>query len=561
MHLIATYPIILFSLVIVLAHPTDVDNPINKLKTHVYGTAEPLNVGYQSDEHSSRPHPSNTQSAPPQGGRKTIVVIITTILLASIAWPLWQCLRHNVQSGTRGHSTHVGGRSEAVSGPILGKGMPSDNLVQHDIKPMPSHRRPATVVSADTAHPIPLPRECILAATPFKRPDDIFGGPAMDPSTLPHEELERFNDYTVADPEIPITPYGNRFQMINAGHHILRVLNWLPINRSKQAVVCISIPPRDRLSLRRSLHKGARDLSEGFPEPRQYLFLLVGVDNLGQKDAENDTKYLRQMFESSPCRSSTRYECIYGPDATYTKIRETALALLDEAQTVSGPSQMFMLFTGTGDGNNAMCLADGKVLSESDLSQWLSTSSINQAKQSTSVLFDICRMAASRLATAFQSVQLAWSCSVGEFAYAIRLSKNKLIPRSIFLLAIFVAAHDMNALKLDGCYFEAAFAFHIKQLSDLILFMYCREHQSRCSRCPPRKRCDPPVAQNPDLQQARGAVTSLGMLIATHFPQHAREVFIAVKNKMRQEEFPGRLCPLSASRAKQSNKPTVKDES
>ncbi|EUC57062.1 hypothetical protein RSOL_207650 [Rhizoctonia solani AG-3 Rhs1AP] len=403
--------------------------------------------------------------------------------------------------------------------------IPMDDSALYVLKAQASHRRPATVVFADTPHFIPI------------------------------LQAEKLNGRTVTDSQTPTTPYSDPCQSV--GRRIQRIWNWLPIKPSDQTV---SISPQDRHSLRRSLYTGARELGKGLLEPKQYFFLLVGVDTMDQKDAENDTEYLRQMFESLPDRSLIRYECIYGPNATLDAIRETALALLDDARTASSPSRTFMLFTGTGDDNNTMCLTDGQVLSASDLSQWLSISPIDQANQSISLLFDICRMAASRLAIAFQSVELAWSCCVGEFAYAIRLSVNKLIPRSIFLLAIFLAAYDMNVHRLDGCYFEAAFAFHIKELSDLILHKYGRQHQNRCFHCPPRKQCDPPVAQNPDLQQAGRALVNLGMLIAEYFPQHACEVFLAVENEMLQAKFPGRLCPLSASRAKKSNKPALKDE-
>ncbi|CAE6423666.1 unnamed protein product [Rhizoctonia solani] len=408
--------------------------------------------------------------------------------------------------------------------------MPMNNSGQYALKAQAFHRRPATVVFADAPHFIPILRR------------------VTDPFTLFNKEAEKLNGRIVAVPQTPTTPYGDPRQIV--GRHIQQIWNWLPIKPSNQAV---SISPQDRHSLRRSLYKGARELGEDFSEPERYFFLMVGVDTTDQKDAENDTEYLRQMFESLPGRSSIRYECIYGRHATLNTIRGTALALLDDARTASGSSRTFMLFTGTGDDNNTMCLANGQVLSVSDLSQWLSISPIEQANQSISLLFDICRMATSRLAIIFQSVELAWSCCVGEFAYAIRLSVKKLIPRSIFLLAIFLAAYDVNVHKLDDCYFEAAFAFHIKELSDLILHMYGRGHQSRCLHCPPRKQCDPPVAQNPGLQQAGRSLVNLGMLIAEYFPQHACEVFLAVENEMLQAEFPGRLCPLSASRAK---KPT-----
>ncbi|KEP47213.1 putative transmembrane protein [Rhizoctonia solani 123E] len=515
MDLIATHSIILLSLVAVLGYSPNTDNPINNPTFSTYSNhinELEISIG----EYPPQPHPPNTQPALLQAQWRIAVVLVTTTILAPVMWLAWGYLGRSVQSKAQVRSTHLGGHSEAVSGPMgkVSPEIPMDDSALYVLKTQASHRRPVTVVFAGTPHFIPI-----------------------------------------LHPQTPTTPYSDPCQSV--GRHIQRIWNWLPIKPSDQAV---SISPQDRHSLRRSLYTGARELGKGLLEPKQYFFLLVGVDTMDQKDAENDTEYLRQMFESLPDRSLIRYECIYGPNTTLDAIRETALALLDDARTASSPSRTFMLFTGTGDDNNTMCLTDGQVLSASDLSQWLSISPIDQANQSISLLFDICRMAASRLAIAFQSVELAWSCCVGEFAYAIRLSVNKLIPRSIFLLAIFLAAYDMNVHRLDGCYFEAAFAFHIKELSDLILHKYGRQHQNRCFHCPPRKQCDPPVAQNPDLQQAGRALVNLGMLIAEYFPQHACEVFLAVENEMLQAEFPGRLCPLSASRAKKSNKPTLKDE-
>ncbi|CAE7135591.1 unnamed protein product [Rhizoctonia solani] len=532
MHLIGTYLIIVFSLIAVLAYSLD-DYATNlnpscnyptttKLEVNVYDTVESFNIEYLSGGCPSQQ----------QGRWQIVIVVVTTTLFVMCS--AWKYVRQSVHRDTRGRSVYLGGRSEAVSGPISGKVSPK-KYGSNPINPQSFRGQLAAVISADTARPIPLLRS------------------ATGMFALPNKKPEVLNDDTIT--QAPNTWCSDLLAV--AGHHISQIWKWLRIDRSEQALVHATITPRDRGSLHRSLFEGARDLGGDFLEPRRYIFLVIGFDTLEHNDAENDTKYMQQMFESSP-RSSTRYECIHGPNATYHKIRETVVALLDEARAVSGPTQIFMLFTGTGDHNNAMCLADGKVLSESDLNRWFSTSATARTTRPISALFDICRTAISRLAMGCQPNELAWSCSVGEFAYAIRTLGDKLIPRSIFLLAIFLAAYDMGVHKLDGRYFEAAFTIHIKQLNELILFMYYRKHQSRCVRCPSRRRCDPPAAQNPDLKQAGRAVTSLGALIATQFPQHAREVFLAVDDKMLQIEFPGRLCPLSASRAKQYNKPNNK---
>ncbi|CUA68519.1 hypothetical protein RSOLAG22IIIB_03557 [Rhizoctonia solani] len=555
MYSAVTYRSILFSLVTILVHTPDVDNPIispaftschthtNKPGINAYGTVGPgsPNMEYPPDGHSSQLRPSTTQLAPAQGEWKTIV----TIIIALVAWPLLHYLGHIMKNGAQNHSTHPGGRSEAVSGPTQREILPrksEDSLVQYDTKQHSFHMRPATVVSADDA-----PQFC----------------DPTNPSLLLDGEPEKLNGRTGTCPQtVPTASCGCSLQLPTAGeHYILRIWNWIRVGRSEQTLAHDTIPPHNRPPLRRSLYQGSRDLGEGFPGPQQCILLFVGVDTPGQKDAENDINYLRQMIESSPHRASIRYERIYGSDATFANVRDKVLAVLNEAQKLPKPSKTFLLFSGTGDENNAMCLADGSALSESDLSQWLSASAIDLTKEPVSLLFDICRTNRSRPAIALQPAELAWSCSVGEFAYAIRPPQGKLAPRSIFLLAIFMAAHDTVVHGLDGCYFEAAFALHIKQLSDLILHMYHRAHRSRCSYCPPDKQCDPPSAQNPDLEQARGAVVNLGMLVAEYFSQQACEVFYAVDNKMLDVEFPGGLCPLSALRAKQSNKPTVQDES
>ncbi|KAG8733040.1 hypothetical protein FRC11_009102 [Ceratobasidium sp. 423] len=548
--------IILFFLIPILAQLLDAKHPItgstpataSKLEVNVHVTAATPSIGHPpSEEHSTQLRPSNTQLAPSQGELHIVAIGITTILLLSVVWFLWKHLGSNAENGTGDLSAHQAGRSEAVSRGEVLTDSPEGGPSQPEgspLKPQLRHGQSAPVVSADVTPYSPPPRR------------------ATDP--LLSEESEGLNNCPATNLQRTATQHGDAFhKLVIAGHHRLQSWIWPSINQPEQAVVCLSIHPRDPSSLRRSLHKGSRDLDQSFLELGRCIFLVVGVDTFGHKDAENDTKYLRQMFESPPHGSSAhRYECLYGPDATYPEIRKTVLALLDEAQADLQPSQIFMLFTGTGDDNNAMCLPNGDVFSESDLSMWLPASSTDQTNEfSVGVLFDICRSAVSRLATAFQPAELAWSCSVGEFAYAIRISEDKLIPRSIFLLAIFLTAHDMKVHNLDNCCFEAAFALHIKHLSELIQFMYHRDHQGQCSRCPAGKQCDAPVAQNPDLEQAGRVVSSLGTLIATHFPERASEVFVAVDQKMLQEGFPGRLCPLSVSRAKQANKPTVKDES
>ncbi|CAE6460640.1 unnamed protein product [Rhizoctonia solani] len=492
----------------------------------VYNTVETAGSSLLEEYHSLRP-PSGTQPAPPQPEWCTVGIAITAIIIVVAAVCLWK------------YSSICKGESGASSS-ILIEGDPPHGC--NPGRPKSHHKQPAAVASADVpGYHTPLHREC-----------------TRDPSV----SLGQESDCATADPQGSISSHGNFVQgLVDAGRHMLKTWGWPLINRQEPAVVYIPIHSPDSRSLHRSLFTGAHDLGEKFLELEQCLFLLVGVDIESQKDAENDTKYLQQMFESV-APTAPRYECVYGPDATYIKIQEMVFSLLGQAKAMSGPSQMFMVFTGAGDANNAMCLSNGQVLSESDLSQWLSTTSAHHTNGSNiSVFFDICRTALSRLAMVFQSIALAWSCSVGEYAYAIKTSEDKLIPRSIFLLAIFLAAHDTTIRGLDGCFFKVAFAFHIQQLNEFILFLYHKDHQGRCPRCPPHKRCDPPTAQNPDLQQDRRAVTNLGMVIAIHFPQHASEVYLAVEHKMTQEGFDGRLCPLSVFRARQSNKPKVNDES
>ncbi|KAH7341508.1 hypothetical protein B0J17DRAFT_714678 [Rhizoctonia solani] len=538
-----------------LSHPLDTEDPItdptlcnspivNTLVVNVYNKVGTRVIGCPSlEEHTSRPQLSNARVVPPQDEWRIVRIIIAGIVVVAIVC-LWKYSRISTHSKVRNRSSRQGGRSEAVA--VTGVPPPPEASHQpggNSGNPQLRHRRPATVVSAELpSYHVPPPRQ------------------ATDPFILLGKEPDELDNSVIANPQRP----NNAFQsVIVAGHRILKAWGWALIDQLQPEPATVHPPIRlpSPRSLHRSLYTGTRDLGENFLALGECIFLLVGFDTPGQRDAENDTKYLRQMFESA-LPSIPRFECIYGADATYAKIRETVLALLGEARTMSGPSRMLLLFTGTGDARNAMYLSNGEVLSESDLSQWLSASPVDQINMPhIGALFDICRMAVSKLAMVFRSVELAWSCSAGEYAYAIHVSQDRLIPRSIFLLSIFLAAHDMKAHGLNSCYFEAAFAFHIKQLSALILFMYHRDHQSRCARCPARKRCDPPVAQNPDLQQAGCAITSLGMIIATYFPQHACEVFLAVEYKMMNEGFTGRLCPLSVLRAKQSDKPTIKDAS
>ncbi|CAE6446266.1 unnamed protein product [Rhizoctonia solani] len=278
---------------------------------------------------------------------------------------------------------------------------------------------------------------------------------------------------------------------------------------------------------------------QGSPGPQQHIILFIGADT----PTGNDIDYLRQMFDSSPHRASIRYECICGSDATLAKVRDKVLTLFNEARNLPNSPNICLLFSGTGNENNAMCLADGSALSESDLSQWISASAIDLTKRPVSVLFDICRRNPSRPAMALQPAELAWSCSVGESAYALRLRENKHAPRSIFLLAMFMAAHHTKIHKEDESFFEAAFASYIKQLNGFIRLAYDSAHQDRCPFCPPGRLCDPPVAQNPDLQHGRRAITDLGMVIATHFPEHTRDVFDEVDRKMQQVGFPSVYAP------------------
>ncbi|KAH7341509.1 hypothetical protein B0J17DRAFT_646873 [Rhizoctonia solani] len=482
------------------------------LPIDVYNTVKTISAP-RLEEYSSRLQPSNTQPVPPQPEWHIVGMVIMTIIILVTTVCLWKYsgIICNGENGACECSAHQAGRSDAVkeASSALIEGDPPHGCNPGRPK---HHRQPAVVVSADVpAYHAPLHRQ--------------IRDPLISSSREP--------DCAVANPQGSAPSHGNLVQrLVDAGRHILKTQGWPLINRLESGVVYIPIRSPDPRSLHRSLFTGAHDLGENFLHLRQCLFLL--------KDAENDTRYLQQMFESAV--PTARYECIYGPDATYAKIREM-------------PSQMFMVFTGSGDSNNAMCLSNDQVISESDLDQWLSTTPAYQANASNiSVLFDICRTAVSQLAKVFRSMALVWSCSIGEYAYAIRISKDKLIP--------------------------AAFTSHIQQLNELILFLYHKGHQDRCPDCPPHKRCDPPMPQNPDLQQAKvhiifnsfhlgvdvrwflqRTVTNLGLVIAAHFPHHASEVFLAVERKMTQVGFAGRLCPLSVFHAQRSNKSKVNDES
>ncbi|CAE6460635.1 unnamed protein product [Rhizoctonia solani] len=364
-----------------LFHPLDTENPIteptlcgaliaNMLAINIGGTVGTLVVGCASSEkHDSRRLSSNVQVVPPQAGRYTVGIIIAGIALVATVY-LWRYLGSSVRIQARGRSSRQGGRSEAVAetqdGPQHGG---------NSGKSQPRHGRPAAVISTEIpSYHAPPPRR------------------AMDRFMSLGKEPEELNNCTVADPKGSTTHFQ---RVIIAGRRMLKAWGWTLIDQPGPAVIYPPIRSPNPRSLHRSLHTGARDLGESFLALGQCIFLVVGVDTRGQKDAENDTKYLRQMFESA-LPSIPRFECIYGADATYTKIHETVLALLGEVRTISRPSQVLMLFTGTGDGNNTMCLSNGEVLSESDLSQWLSASPIDQINvPNISALFDICRMGAS----------------------------------------------------------------------------------------------------------------------------------------------------------------------
>ncbi|CAE6423675.1 unnamed protein product [Rhizoctonia solani] len=542
MRLLTIYlSIMLFSLVAASTHSPDARESTitttssNKLEIHFHGAIETINIVYPpSEEPISHPRPSNAQLTLPQLGLHILGIAVTAILLVSAACLLWKHL-NGAQTGDRSHSRRQTGRSEAVSGPTPGE----DGPLQHDsdqVKPPPRRRLSAAVVFADNAsHSNPPPRR--------------FTDP-LPPLIEEPEELDNCTNQGLS------TPGGNRFQrLVATGRHVLRTWSWPPINQPDSAVICLSVRSPDPRSLRRSLYKGSGDLGSHLALD-QCVFFVVGVDTPGHEDAENDTKYLQQMFESPAHGSPPRYKCIHGSNATRDKIHKTIYKLLGEAQAALTPPRMFMLFTGTGDENNMMCLFKDESLSESDLNDWLSPFIDRINEPSVSMLFDICREAISRLAVISQSVEMAWSCSVGEFAFAIRFSKreDKLFPRSIFLIAIFLAAHHTNVHNQDDHFFQEAFALHIKQLSEFIRLAYDKWHRDRCPRCPADRLCDPPVAQNPDLRHARRAVTNLGMLIATHFPQHAREVFVEVERRMQEGGFPRRLCPLPDPSASQSNR-------
>ncbi|EUC57061.1 hypothetical protein RSOL_207640 [Rhizoctonia solani AG-3 Rhs1AP] len=506
----------------------------NKLEVHFHGTVETLNIVYPpSEEHISHSRPSNAQLTLPQLGPHILGIVVTAMLVVSAAYLSWKH-SSSTHTGNRSHSAHQTGRNEAVSGPAPGGDGPLHDSGQ--AKAPPRRRLSAAVVFADNApHSSP----------PLRRFTDL-------PTPL-IEEPEGLDDFTI-DQEA--TSGGNRFQrLVATGRHVLRSWSWHPINQPEPAVIHLSARPPDPRSLHRSLYKGSKDL-DGHLALDQCVFFVVGVDTPGHEDAENDTKYLQQMFESPAHGPPPRYKCIYGSDATRVKIRETIHKLLGEAQAVLAPPRMFMLFTGTGDENNMMYLSKGKPLSESDLTDWLSPFTNQTNEPAVSMLFDICREANSRLAVISQSAEMAWSCSVGEFAFAIRFSKreDKLFPRSIFLIAIFLAAHHTDAHNQDDHFFQEAFASHIKQLSAFIRLAYDKQHQDRCPQCPEGRLCDPPKAQTPDLRYAGRAVTSLGMLIATHFPRHAREVFVEVERRMLAGGFPRRLCPLFDPSAAQSNR-------
>ncbi|KAH7341504.1 hypothetical protein B0J17DRAFT_262927 [Rhizoctonia solani] len=553
MFLLAILHLILPSLVAASTHMLDMRDPItsatfNKLEIHVHGPVETLNIVHPPSE-DCFPHPqsSDTRPALPQGGWHTLTIGITVISFTLTVWFLRKHLSGQ-QGGTRDRPTHRAGRSDAVSGPAPGNVLREDNSSPHDghsAKPHSRHGRSAAVVIMDNkCHHTPPPRRTTFPLPPIT------------------EEPEELDDDVAANSRGTATLGGNAFQSFAAaGHHILRTRSWPPIKQGRPTVACLSIPPPDPNSLHRSLHRGARDLGELPLELDRCIFLLVGIDTSGQEDAENDTEYLRQMLESPTEGSSPpRYEHLYGPNATRDKIRETVHTLLCEAQAMSSPPRMVMLFTGSGAENNMMCLFDNQTLSERDLSDWLSECPDQTGVAAVSILLDICRMAVLPLMAVSQYVEMAWSCSVGQLAYAFRLSKqeDKLFPRSIFLLAIFLAAHHTNVHNQDSYFFETAFAFHINQLSQLILFAYRQGHHDRCPDCPSGRQCDPPVAQNPDLQHAGHAVTSLGMLIARHFPHHAREVFVEVDRRMLKGGFPRRLCPLSDPYAEQSNRPSAR---
>ncbi|CAE6493357.1 unnamed protein product [Rhizoctonia solani] len=528
----------------------------DKLEIHVHGPVETLNIVYTPSEECF-PHPQSSDAGPVllQGGWHTLGVIIAAISLTLAVWFLRKHLSGQ-QSGARDRPTHRAGRSDAVSGLALGNVLPEDTSPPHDGQPAQPHLRhgrSAAVVTADiTCHHTPPPRR---ATVPLPRIT---------------EEPEELEEGLVIESLGTATSGGNTFQSFAAaGYHILRTWSWPPIKQVESTVACLRVPPPDPNSLRRSLHKGARDLGERPLNLGQYMFLFVGIDTPGREDAENDTEYLRQMLASPAYGSSLpRYEHLYGPNATRDKIRRTMCTLRGEAQAMSSPPRMLMLFTGTGtgtrtgtgEGNNTMCLCNNETLSERDLSDWLSECPDQTNNLAVGILFDICRIAVPPPVAISQYVEMAWSCSVGQFAYAISLSKreDKLFPRSIFLLAILLAAHHTNVHNQDSHFFEAAFTFHINQLSDLILFMYHQGHRDRCPDCPFGQQCDPPVAQNPDLHSAGDAVTNLGMLIARHFPHHAREVFVEIDRRMLKGGFPRRLCPLSDPCAERFSRPSAR---
>ncbi|CAE7135560.1 unnamed protein product [Rhizoctonia solani] len=543
MRLFAIYISTVFPpLVTALTHMLDAKAPIvtatfpNKLEIHVHGAVETLNIVYPPPvEHNSHPDSLDSITSPRMEWH-ILGVGIATILLVSATCLLWKHL--NGAQGGIGVRSHQPGRSNAVSGTAPEQGGPPQYDSDHAKSP-PRRRFSTAVACADDAPHYTSPhRRTTYPPTPLvEEPEELDNVVDQELATLGGNYLRR---------------YATKFR------HALRILTygWLPTNRPEPVVASLSVCPLGSRSLLGSLYKGSRDLGEDNSVLGRFIFFLVGVDIQGKEDAENDVKYLQQMLESPAHGSPPLYKCMYGPNATRARICKAARVLFGKAQAMLVPPRMFLLFTGIGDDNNMMHLPNGERLFDADLKGWLPPSD-QATKPILSMIFDICRENP-RLAAISESIDMAWSCSVGEYAYAVRFSKqeDKPFPRSIFLLAIFLAAHHTNIHKRDDYFFEAAFALHIKQLGEFIQLMYDKSHQNRCPHCPTDKPCDPPVAQTPDLQHAGRAVTRLGMLIATHFPQHALEVFTEVDRRMQEGGFPRRLCPLSDPTVVQPIKPS-----
>ncbi|CAE6409461.1 unnamed protein product [Rhizoctonia solani] len=191
-------------------------------------------------------------------------------------------------------------------------------------------------------------------------------------------------------------------------------------------------------------------------EPIRWFILIVAVNYGSVDDPGNDLGFWTTTLWDSTHQRVT-FRGLSGARATLESIKKELKSMYSQACMIQGMgrSNLFVYFTGEGDGRGGMNLLDGTSIGRRDIELWLQDLQAEERlAQTPTVLFDMCRYGVNPnepIVVIAADMNVIYSCFSGEGALAMAFGGETLF--SAFSLAFVMAscgrAHPYNDLHKE----------------------------------------------------------------------------------------------------------------